>query len=174
MAVDICSVMVKMVSLVDKAATPGHTNLYTRYSGALWGKFGIQSIDKRPKPWKSMWQLAHVHPSMSCIRLVHIPPFHMRIVKRFPTRIRNRFACSDSDHVHTGDFAFVVMTSVTSFINKAKMAVSVTTVWMFVYFGLVWLKLRQNRRSTLLQLVHDLLCLFFKALIFARYCCIVQ
>ena len=114
MAVDICSVMVKMVSSVDGAPTPGHTNLYTRYSGALWGKFGIQSIDKRPKPWKSMWQLAHVHPSTSCTCLVHIPPFHMHTVKRFPTRIQNRFACSDSGHVHTGDFAFVVIMPVTS------------------------------------------------------------
>ena len=55
-------------------------------------------------------------------------PFHMHTVKRFPTRIRNRFACSDLGHVHTGDFAFVVMTPVTSYINKEKMAVSVTTV----------------------------------------------
>ena len=46
-----------------------------------------------------------------------------------------------------GNFAFVVNTPVTSFINKAKMAMSVTTVWMFVYFGLVWLKLRRKRRS---------------------------
>ena len=37
-----------------------------------------------------------------------------------------------------------LMTPVTSFItwlNKGKMAVSVTTVWMFMYFELVWLKL---------------------------------
>ena len=127
-----------------------------------------------------------------------------------------------------------LMTPVTSFINKAKMAVSVTTVWMFVHFGLVWLKLRQNRHSKLSNLLTSLsssccppcnwvlldaessrwigdtvalppitawkslkngklsspsdslpvplfrslstisLYLFFKALIFARHCCIVR
>ena len=47
------------------------------------------------------------------------------------------------------------MTPVTSFINKAKMAVSVTTVWMFVYFGLVWLKLRRNRRSRRMRALYE-------------------
>ena len=32
-------------------------------------------------------------------------------------------------------------------LNEAKMALSVVTVWMFVYFALLWLRMRRNRRS---------------------------
>ena len=47
------------------------------------------------------------------------------------------------------------MTPVTSFINKAKMAVSVAMVWMFVYFGLLWLKLQRNRCSRRMRALYE-------------------
>ena len=32
-------------------------------------------------------------------------------------------------------------------LNETKMAISATTIWMFAYFAILWLRMRRNRRS---------------------------
>ena len=39
------------------------------------------------------------------------------------------------------------MTQYMTSLNETKMAISATTIWMFAYFAILWLRMRRHRRS---------------------------